>query len=1021
MNVRVLLASMGALALFAPTSMAFAPDGPTWQGIEPIRVHHTHPVAQANLRDGNAWRYFADGEGQGWQARFDEVTGQPRRMWGPGLDLGPVDTEQQVIDAVTAFLFRHPTLLGAEQHGLSLRSVNYVERMDTWYIDFDAMVGGAPIWRGGITARIKYGRLIMVGSETYPGVEIRGAVAIDAGTAMDVAMLDGPEPGAVHTDSEARLVQLPIEKDGELWLQRMWETRSRTVDPPGKWVSFVDAQTGELYDVYNEVRFFQGGLWGEHDARTVNGEMSTSPLREMTVTDGVYSTETDEIGFFELSDDAAATLSTDFGGKGVDVRNSGGPESEPEFSEAYHTITADEADQAEIDTYVFLHQVREWGRATAPEVAITHDRIRTTVNINDNCNAWYDGSLNFLRAGGGCNNTGRIADVNYHEWGHGFHYDSIQSGFFDGSMSEGASDVVSIMMTRDPVIAPYFATNGSGIRNVSPDQVYPEDFVNTPDFVHYNGLIFGGSMWDLYNILTDKYDDVYAHTVTSSLLAGILKGGTGIDLAFDEALVADDDDGDLGNGTPHECEIIDAFARHGLGPLGSAQSIIGGHQPLPNHLPGTDHIIHVRLVSPSPTCFDYDAQAGEVVYRVNGGDWDSAQAIVDGGDIEAAIPAQAAGTFVEYFLEIDDISGATLKAPTGGYINPYSFYVGDVITVALDDFEKRTDWTHELLSGEDQEGADDWQRGAPAGRMGDPYQAYSGSKVWGNDLGEGEFNGAYQPDKRNRLTSPEFDLGHYSDVYLQYYRWLNVEDGFYDAATILADGETIWSNWATDDRGGEHHQDQQWVPHSVDLGEAIDDGLVQLSFQLQSDGGLEFGGWTIDDVALMAPATPDNRLGISDFNAEPAESGGIALQWTNPGHAPLTGVRVVRQSGSFPTGPQDGEVIFVDGEPELGGTMSIIDKTELPASVTPMYAVYTTDGEHWLSFTVPGWNADSGVAGVSGSGGLGGDGEGGIGDPVGCGCSGVQATGMGTGATWMFALLGVAGLRRRRQRFGQDA
>ena len=34
----------------------------------------------------------------------------------------------------------------------------------------------------------------------------------------------------------------------------------------------------------------------------------------------------------------------------------------------------------------------------------------------------------FLSRGGGCNNTGRIADVSYHEWGHGFHYYNLLSG-----------------------------------------------------------------------------------------------------------------------------------------------------------------------------------------------------------------------------------------------------------------------------------------------------------------------------------------------------------------------------------------------------------------------------------------------------------------------------------------------------------------------------------------------------------------------------------------------------------------
>ena len=42
------------------------------------------------------------------------------------------------------------------------------------------------------------------------------------------------------------------------------ETRTETVEPIGQWVSFVDASTGELLNVYNEVRFLSGTIDAEH-------------------------------------------------------------------------------------------------------------------------------------------------------------------------------------------------------------------------------------------------------------------------------------------------------------------------------------------------------------------------------------------------------------------------------------------------------------------------------------------------------------------------------------------------------------------------------------------------------------------------------------------------------------------------------------------------------------------------------------------------------------------------------------
>ena len=131
-----------------------------------------------------------------------------------------------------------------------------------------------------------------------------------------------------------------------------------------------------------------------------------------------------------------------------------------------------------MDTFVFLHHVKWWGEEYAPEVAMNSDKLRSTVNINSSCNAYYDGSVNFYKAGDGCNNTARLADVNYHEWGHAFHYYSLLSGEFDGSMSEGIADAVSMLNTGDPIIAPGFFNSGYAIRELETNRVHPDDIVN---------------------------------------------------------------------------------------------------------------------------------------------------------------------------------------------------------------------------------------------------------------------------------------------------------------------------------------------------------------------------------------------------------------------------------------------------------------------------------------------------------------------------------------------------------------
>ena len=161
-------------------------------------------------------------------------------------------------------------------------------------------------------------------------------------------------------------------------------------------------------------------------------------------------------------------------------------------------------DFTRIDQYVFQNHIYEWATVWAPQISNNWTRSTVYVNEDDVCNAYFDGELHFYRKGGGCNNTGRIADVSYHEWGHGFHYYNLLAGEYDGSMSEGIADSISFFQTEDNIMAPEFGTNGAYIRDVAPNYSYPEDIVNE---VHQDGLIFAGAVWDWWQQLRGDIGD----------------------------------------------------------------------------------------------------------------------------------------------------------------------------------------------------------------------------------------------------------------------------------------------------------------------------------------------------------------------------------------------------------------------------------------------------------------------------------------------------------------------------------
>ncbi len=247
-------------------------------------------------------------------------------------------------------------------------------------------------------------------------------------------------------------------------------------------------------------------------------------------------------------------------------------------------------------------------------------------------------------------------------------------------------------------------------------------------------------------------------------------------------------------------------------------------------------------------------------WRADGGSWNTQVMGPTGNPDEfgAGIPGQPSPTAVDYYITATDGAGAQRYLPEG--FGPgsswYSFLIGNTVRIYFNDFEGSGDegWTH-AYGGGTSNNHDDWQRGAPHGQAGDPSSAFSGTNVWGNDLGASGWNGEYQSDVNIRLVSPDIDCSGKTGVRLRYRRQLSVEDAAYDQAKLRVDGNVLWQNPT-----GSTHQDTGWTLHDLDISaEADNNSALVVRFELRSDGGLEYGGWNIDDFEVYSIAASNNQ------------------------------------------------------------------------------------------------------------------------------------------------------------------
>jgi cysteine-rich repeat protein len=214
-----------------------------------------------------------------------------------------------------------------------------------------------------------------------------------------------------------------------------------------------------------------------------------------------------------------------------------------------------------------------------------------------------------------------------------------------------------------------------------------------------------------------------------------------------------------------------------------------------------------------------------------------------GSSYDGAIPSQPEGTVVQYKVTVTLSDGMVHTFPNNPAEPFYEFYVGQVTPLWCSNFESGLGGVSTSLG---------WHLGSPMGVGGDPKQAFGGLNVIGNDLND---DGQYAPGVTVYAESPEIDLKGHTKVRLQFQRWLTVEDGFYDQAKVFANDTELWANLTSpSDPGtmGVHHLDKEWQFRDLDLSAHSGSGRVKVKFELTSDEGLQLGGWTLDDVCVVA-------------------------------------------------------------------------------------------------------------------------------------------------------------------------
>lgn len=551
-----------------------------------------------------------------------------------GHDAAPAPEEIGEIawEQLRAYLESHAEDLGIDV-GELVHRVAVHDRGAVIQVSAGRTAGGLEVRGASFGAVISQGNLVLAGFEAWGDVAVSAEPSLPADDALGrlAAFIAPLEIEGLREPSSLALVPArvaePFDIGAGLEHRLVWVVRPRVAGDIGDWEGLVDAHTGELLALvdlnhYGHERAVEGGVYpASDDGIAPNGIMvSRYPMPFADLGTGgftdaggnffgpgaVPATTTLNGRFLRVIDACGAltetsTANIDLGGTHGDTDCTVPPGRSPGDTAAART------------TYYAANRIKEMARGQLPFNPWLFAQLTARTNQGVLCNAFWNpgtGQVSFFSSNPaqGCTNTGQVAGVVDHEWGHGMDDNDVVGTIpvVTQGGGEGMADVYAALRGDTSCIGRGFWANGmlctgygnpctpasgcTGIRTVD----WANRQLGTPttltwvrnncSFIsHCVGAAYSEAVWDLYTRDLPTFYGMSSNTaleVTTRLtyigagnstgwfnLSGPPPGGAacGATQAYLQFLAADDDDGTLANGTPHMQAIAAAFNRHEIG------------------------------------------------------------------------------------------------------------------------------------------------------------------------------------------------------------------------------------------------------------------------------------------------------------------------------------------------------------------------------------------------------------------------------------------------------------------------
>jgi Zn-dependent metalloprotease len=615
---------------------------------------------------------FARSTGGTWEARWDTRSNRPNLIQGSGIAIVPGSANKlpaakkeleatDVADALRGFIDKQQDLLGLK--GIDLQfdpdgSASGSADNTHWFIEFAQYYKGLRVADANAFFRLSHGNIVQFGTEKVADVKLDVTPALSRKEAFALALkeLDLPRGTVISEIYDAgTLMIVPVASDGvgagvafegakgTGYAHRLvWQFGFGVKDRPETLSVLFDAHENRVIKVENltvEIDRTVGG--GIYPQTNTDAEVVVS-FPYAALTDNGAADMTNMVGIYNWS---GGTSSTKLDGQYIRISDKCGAISSS-TTQGWLSLGSGPAGRTDCVTpgwggagnthasrnaFYHLTKINAKARGILTTNTWLKNKLTANMNIVDTCNAFWNGStVNFFRSGGGCSNTGEIAAVFLHEWGHGLDSNTGGTPSSDRASGEAVGDTFAFLETKNSCIGPNFqpgkickgCTSCTGVRDVKdfslqgtrtiakPANIKSDTGINCDQYIGYDGkscpylhrtanqpyrgpmgyeghcesYIASSANWDLAQSLVTAFgttsgwaqmDKIWYRSLTPSKSAyRVVSGGQcntaavvdgcGSTNWYTVFLAADDNDGNLANGTPNGCRIYDAFKAHGI-------------------------------------------------------------------------------------------------------------------------------------------------------------------------------------------------------------------------------------------------------------------------------------------------------------------------------------------------------------------------------------------------------------------------------------------------------------------------